>query len=125
LSPPGEHGPTTVPVISPLAAVAAGRGESVTLNPASVTVKVTVQQTSGEKTIESMPVWVELQPSLSDEVRVSSEEWVVKGIHVRGPKEEIAKIDDTYLPHATLTIARDDVRTNVPQQKKLWFDNGS
>jgi hypothetical protein len=125
LARPGPHGPTTLPVISPLTRDAGARGENVTISPPNVTATFTVQQAAGELTIDSMPVWVEAAEPISDEFRVQADLFV-HNVKVTGPADQLALIrNGTYNPHATLTIRREDTQAGTTRQAVLWFDNGS
>jgi hypothetical protein len=125
LSRPGQHPPTTLPVVSPLSRAANGRGESVSIMPPSVTATVTVQQTASEMKIDSMPVWVEAAEPISDEFRVQAPLFV-NDVRVTGPADQLDLIrDQTFIPHATLTIKREDAQAAATRQRTLWFDNGS
>ena len=125
LSRPGRHPPTTVPVISPLTRAANGRGESITIQPPNVTATINVQQTAREITISSMPVWVQGAEPILDEFRVEGDLFV-HDVKVSGPADQIDLItNQSFIPHATLTIKREDAQAGVTRQSKLWFDNDS
>jgi hypothetical protein len=131
LSRPGQHPPTTLPVVSPLSRAASGRGESITISPPNVTATITVQQTAGELTIGSMPVWVEGAQPVLDEFRAVNAAGgegalFVKEVKVVGPADQLELLrNQSYIPHATLTIKREDAQAGATRQRTLWFDNGS
>jgi hypothetical protein len=111
--------------MSPLTRAANGRGEAITITPAQVTATIDVQQTARELTIGSMPVWVEGAEPILDEFRVDGDLFV-HSVRVSGPSDQIELISNqTYIPHATLTIKREDAQDGAARQRTLWFDNGS
>jgi len=122
----GQHGPTTVPVTSPLQAAASMRGETITISPQQVNATVTVERDVAQRRIETVPVWPEAAGSVSDEYRVEASGFVPGGITVSGPREQLNKIGtDPYIPHATLTYFREDAQGDGKRQRTLGFDNGS
>jgi len=126
ISDAGKHGPTTVPVTSPLQAAASMRGETIMISPSQVNVAVTVEQDVRQRKIETMPVWPEAAASVTDEYRVESSGFVPGGVTVTGPQEQLNKIGTApYIPHATLTYFREDAQDDGKRQRTLGFDNGS
>ncbi len=127
VSEPGNHGPTTVPVTSPLQAAASTRGETITISPSQINATVTVERDVAQKKIETVPVWPEAADSVSNEFRVDCPAFFVPGgITVTGPREMLNQIGkEPFIPHATLPYYRDDATKEGKLSRTLVFENRS
>jgi hypothetical protein len=116
----GPHEPVQVPVTTPVT-----KNEHVTISPGTVMATVTVQSSTISRQWPSMPIWVEGAEGVRNDFKVEGD-LIVKDVTLIGPPDKIQEIvNQTYVPHATLQLTREDAQAGQIRQRKLWFDNGS
>lgn len=93
------------------------------VSPPRATVRFTVESTASEVDLSSVPVWVVVPPSLSEQwsVELASNQTVVRA-RVRGPREAIDRIASSETPLiAVVSLDSSDMLGRVGTKEITWF----
>lgn len=87
------------------------------------TVRFTVESTAIEEELSSVPVWVVVPPSLSEQwsVELASNQTVVR-VRVRGPRDAITRIASSETPLiAVVSLDANEMLNRVESKELSWF----
>lgn len=93
------------------------------LSPNRAAVRFTVQSTASEEDLSSVPVWIVVPPSLSEQwsVELASNQTVVRA-RIRGPRESVARIASSETPLiAVISLDANEMLSRIGSKEITWF----
>jgi hypothetical protein len=93
------------------------------LTPTRAAVRFTVESTAIEQDLASVPVWIVLPPSLSEQwsVQLASNQTVVRA-RIRGPREAVARIASSETPLiAVVSLDANEMLSRIGSKELAWF----
>lgn len=93
------------------------------LPPTRATVRFTVESTAVEQDLASVPVWIVVPPSLSEQwsVQLAANQTVVRA-RIRGPREAVARIASSETPLiAVVSLDANEMLSRIGSKELAWF----
>lgn len=93
------------------------------LSPTRAVVRFTVESTAAEQDLSSVPVWIVVPPSLSEQwsVELASNQTVVRA-RIRGPRDSVARIASSETPLiAVVSLDANEMLSRIGSKEITWF----
>ncbi len=93
------------------------------LSSSRVTVRFTVESTAVERDLSSVPVWIVVPPSLSEQwsVQLDTNQTVLRA-RIRGPREAVARISSSETPLiAVVSLDANEMLSRIGSKELAWF----